>query len=149
MPMRPLTRTMMQNVPAKLTGPLANFLSVVCVLGMLWLAGRAEVQTQAVNPSRTAPAKSQDFILGADISWIPEQEARGRRFFDGSVTNDIFAILKEHQFNWVRLRLFHNPRATNGYSAAGFCDLEHTAQMARRAKAAGMHFLLDLHYGDT
>ncbi len=140
---------MMQNVPAKLTGPLANFLSVVCVLGMLWLAGRAEAQTQAVNPSQTAPAKSQDFILGADISWIPEQEARGRKFSDGNVTNDIFAILKEHQFNWVRLRLFHNPRATNGYSAAGFCDLKHTTQMARRAKAAGMHFLLDFHYSDT
>ncbi|MBC7588455.1 MAG: glycosyl hydrolase 53 family protein, partial [Chitinophagaceae bacterium] len=30
----------------------------------------------------------------------------------------------------------------------GFCDLEHTKQMAKRIKAAGMKFLLDFHYSD-
>jgi arabinogalactan endo-1,4-beta-galactosidase len=140
---------MMQNVSAKRTGLPANLLPVVCALGMLWPAGRAHAQIQTVTPLRTAPAKPQDFILGADISWIPEQEARERKFYDGEEAKDIFQILKEHQFNWVRLRLFNNPRATNGYSTAGFCDLEHTTQMALRAKAAGMHFLLDFHYSDT
>ena len=90
-----------------------------------------------------------DFILGADISWIPEQEAKGQRFYQQGVAQDIFTILKAHQFNWVRLRVFHNPKATNGYSAAGFCDLEHTRQMARRTQQAGFSFLLDFHYSDT
>ena len=62
---------------------------------------------------------------------------------------DIFAILKEHKFNYIRLRIFHDPRATNGYSRNGFCDLEHTKQMGKRIKAAGLGFLLDFHYSDN
>ncbi|MCH5373207.1 MAG: glycosyl hydrolase 53 family protein, partial [Planctomycetes bacterium] len=39
--------------------------------------------------------------------------------------------------NGVRLRIFVNPKAEGGYFKDGFCDLEHTLQMARRAKAVG------------
>ncbi len=122
------------------------------VLGALVLASCTNPAPNRTQSGSTAPAahfKAPDFILGADISWIPEQESRGRKFYDGDSTKDIFQILKENQFNWIRLRVFCNPRATGGYSAAGFCDLEHTAQMAQRARAAGMQFLLDFHYSDT
>jgi arabinogalactan endo-1,4-beta-galactosidase len=37
----------------------------------------------------------------------------------------------------------------SGYSAQGFCGLEHTKAMARRIKAAGMRFSLDFHYSDN
>ncbi len=109
-------------------------------LGMLVLVLNSKLQAATTFP---------EFILGADISWIPEQEAQGQRFYQQGVAQDIFSILKEHQFNWARFRIFHNPKANNGYSAAGFCDLEHTRQMAKRAKQAGLSFLLDFHYSDT
>ncbi|HXT13538.1 MAG TPA: glycosyl hydrolase 53 family protein [Candidatus Angelobacter sp.] len=103
--------------------------------------------TNAVRNSRSGP-----FILGADVSWVPEDEADGAEYFDHGVRRDIFEILKEYKFNYVRLRLFVNPASTNGYArprSEAFCDLEHVKALAKRAKAAGMGLLLDVHYGDT
>jgi arabinogalactan endo-1,4-beta-galactosidase len=95
-----------------------------------------------------AVARDQPFILGADISWIPEDEAAGVQYFDRGVRKDIFDILKQYKVNYVRLRIFVDPR--NGYSRnGGFCDLEHTKAMAKRIQQAGMGFLLDFHYSDT
>jgi hypothetical protein len=65
------------------------------------------------------------------------------------VQKDAIAILKDHGFNYIRLRIFNDPSRDSGYSPKkGFCDLEHTRQMAKRIKAAGMKFLLDFHYSD-
>jgi arabinogalactan endo-1,4-beta-galactosidase len=103
--------------------------------------------TNVVKNSRTGP-----FILGAEISWAPEDEADGAQYFDHGVRKDIFQILKDYKFNYIRLRLFVNPASTNGYArsrSAAFCDLEHVKALAKRAKAAGMGLLLDIHYGDT
>ena len=88
-------------------------------------------------------------ILGADISWVQQQEAEGVCFSDHGNPEDILAILKDHGFNWIRLRVFHNPKAEKGYSKNGYCDLDHTLAMAKRIKAAGLRFLLDFHYSDT
>ncbi len=89
-------------------------------------------------------------ILGADISFLPQLEARGLQFTDNGVKKDAIQILKDHGFNYIRLRIFVNPEADSGYSPKkGFCDFAHTLQMAKRVKAAGMGFLLDLHYSDT
>jgi beta-galactosidase len=88
--------------------------------------------------------------LGADISFLPQLEDRGMKFSDKGVQKDAMEILKDHGFNYIRLRIFNNPAADSGYSPKkGFCDLEHTKQMAKRIKAAGMKFLLDFHYSDT
>jgi arabinogalactan endo-1,4-beta-galactosidase len=63
---------------------------------------------------------------------------------------DAIAILKENGFNYIRLRIFNHPEVAKGYSPGkGFCDLQHTMQMAKRIKAAGLKFLLDFHYSDT
>ncbi|HEX7511496.1 MAG TPA: glycosyl hydrolase 53 family protein, partial [Chitinivibrionales bacterium] len=107
--------------------------------------------------------RTQPFILGADVSWIPEEEARGVKYFDNGVQKDIFQILKDHKFNYIRLRIFNNPTAKSGGSVAttgavyggydssgpGFCDLAHTKAMALRIKAAGMKLSLDFHYSDN
>ena len=89
-------------------------------------------------------------MLGADISFLPQLESRGIKFSDSGVQKDALQILKEHKFNYIRLRIFNDPAADSGYSPGkGFCDLEHTKEMAKRVKAAGMKFLLDFHYSDT
>jgi len=89
------------------------------------------------------------FIIGADISWVPQQEAEGRRFSVDGTEKDILVVLRDHGFNLVRLRLFNDPAATNGYSSKGYCGLTSTLAMAKRVKQAGMKFLLDFHYSDT
>jgi arabinogalactan endo-1,4-beta-galactosidase len=89
-------------------------------------------------------------MLGADISFLPQLESRGIKFSENGVEKDAMQILKEHKVNYIRLRIFNDPAADSGYSPKkGFCDLEHTKQMAKRVKAAGMKFLLDFHYSDT
>ena len=88
-------------------------------------------------------------MLGADISFLPELENRGVHFADKKGERDAVEILKDHGFNYVRLRIFNNPARDSGYSPGkGFCDLAHTLAMARRVKAAGMQLLLDFHYSD-
>jgi arabinogalactan endo-1,4-beta-galactosidase len=89
------------------------------------------------------------FLIGADLSWIKEREASGRRFFDGGVQKDPLVLFKEHGFNSVRLRLFHNPQSSGGYNSRGFCGWDSTLAMARRVKAAGFGIFLDFHYSDT
>ncbi len=91
-----------------------------------------------------------DKMLGADISFLPELEDKGMKFYDtDGKQKDVLNILKDHGMNYVRLRIFNDPARDSGYSPGkGFCDLEHTKQMAKRAKAAGMKLLLDFHYSD-
>jgi acetyl esterase/lipase len=88
-------------------------------------------------------------LIGADISWAPSQEARGTAFSDQGAEKDVLEILADNKFNWIRLRLFVDPTAENGYSRGGDCGLEKTLAMAKRIAAAGMKFLLDFHYSDT
>ncbi len=126
---------------------------VRCTGLVVWplLLGLVASSTAAENEGKptTIPDVRVAFILGADISWVQQQEDEGVCFADHGVLKDILAILKDHGFNWIRLRVFHNPKAENGYSSKGYCDLDHTLAMAKRIKAAGLRFLLDFHYSDT
>jgi beta-galactosidase len=89
-------------------------------------------------------------IIGADISFLPELESHGMKFYDNGKQQNPLKILKNHGFNWVRLRIFNNPENPDGYAPGkGWCDLGHTLLMAKRVKAQGMKLLLDFHYSDT
>ena len=112
----------------------------------LWLPLLAATFDCTLVRADEAPSR---FIIGADISWVQQQESEGTRWSDEGVEKDILTILKGHGFNWTRLRIFVNPKAEGGYSKEGFCDLAHTLKMAKRIKEAGMGFLLDFHYSDT
>ena len=97
----------------------------------------------------SVPKKEVDKMLGADISFLPELEAKGMKFSDKGIEKDALLLLKEHGFNYIRLRIFNDPARDSGYSPKkGFCDLTNTLKMAKRVKEAGMKFLLDFHYSD-
>jgi beta-galactosidase len=101
--------------------------------------------------AKATPLKKKNIerMIGADISFLPELEARGIKFSDKGVQKDAIEIMKDHGFNYIRLRLFNDPSSDSGYSPKkGFCNLENTMKMAKRIKAAGMKFLLDFHYSD-
>ncbi len=112
-----------------------------------------ESYTQGVKPEVAEPyvrkVNLDDKIIGADISFVPQEEARGKKYSDKGVEKDVLEIMSDNGFNYIRLRLFVDPTAENGYSKDGFCGLEQTLAMAKRIKAAGMKFLLDFHYSDT
>jgi len=97
-------------------------------------------------PPTTKPI---DRMIGADISFLPQIEDRGRIFTENSEKVDALKLLKNHGFNYIRLRVFVNPENKEGYSPdKGYCGLEQTLEMARRIKVAGMKLLLDFHYSD-
>lgn len=117
--------------------------------------GATEIHTvqpgiaHAVTTEKYVPETVKGKILGADISFLPELESRGMKFSDNGKQGDVIQIMKDHGFNYIRLRIFNAPANPKGYSPdKGFCDLQHTKQMAKRIKAAGMKFLLDFHYSD-
>ncbi|MBO2011147.1 arabinogalactan endo-beta-1,4-galactanase [Hymenobacter negativus] len=115
-------------------------------IGLLVLAGLNSIAATPPAPRKAKLGK----VLGADISFLPQLEARGVKFSDKGVQKDAIQILKDHHFNYIRLRIFNNPAADSGYSPGkGFCDLPHTLAMAKRVKQAGLKLLLDFHYSDT
>lgn len=90
-----------------------------------------------------------DFIKGFDLSSLAEVERCGGRFFDKGQPGDDFTILKHYGGNFVRLRLWNDPYDETGQDyGAGVCDLPTVLYLARRAKNAGMRWLLDLHFSD-
>jgi arabinogalactan endo-1,4-beta-galactosidase len=103
--------------------------------------------------ARPPAAKEPVYIVGADISWVQQREASGARYSDNGVEKDILAILQDHGFNFIRLRVFNDPTKSTPrdrpYSMQGYCDLAHTIAMGQRVKAAGMGLLIDFHYSDS
>jgi arabinogalactan endo-1,4-beta-galactosidase len=87
-------------------------------------------------------AACQDYAIGADVSFLAEAEQQGIGFKDSGVAKPGLEILKEHGYNWIRLRLFHSPTDLPN-------DLNYTITLAHKAKSLGFRFLLDYHYADT
>lgn len=84
---------------------------------------------------------SQDFLMGGDLSFVPQIEAAGGVYMDEGVPGDPIEILADHGLNSVRLRLWHTPDEE-------WCNLENTLAMAQRAKDLELHLLLNIHYSD-
>lgn len=90
-----------------------------------------------------------EFIKGVDLSSLLQVESLGGKFRDGGEPEDVFVILKRYGINSVRLRLWNDPydEAGNDYGG-GVCDLPVLLTLARRARQAGMKWMLDLQYSD-
>ncbi len=87
------------------------------------------------------------FAKGADISWLPQMEATGYKFYnDKGVEEDCFKILKDHGINSIRLRTWVNPSDDR---ASGHCSKDETVAMAVRAQKWGMRIMIDFHYSDS
>lgn len=95
----------------------------------------------AVLGSRVAAAQD-NFILGADVSFIQQLEQNGAVYKKDGEAEDILLLLKAKGINTIRLRLWHTPdEGLNGLPA--------TLELAQRIKAAGLGLLLDFHYSDA
>ncbi|URQ86897.1 glycosyl hydrolase 53 family protein [Pseudoalteromonas sp. SCSIO 43088] len=116
-----------------------------------------ESQTEVVvDNTRT----SDSYILGADVSSLAEFVDNGAIFIDTDGNEKtLLSLLKNHGFNYIRLRTFVDPNAEYGYASGigewcetkseSYNDKAHIIEMAQQVKAAGMKLLLDFHYSDT
>ncbi len=90
---------------------------------------------------------SRPFTLGADISYLDAPAVRGRAhrtYQENGKADDELSILMRHGWTSFRLRVFVSP-----IREAPDNSLANTIPLARRIKAAGGTFLLDIHYSDT
>lgn len=94
----------------------------------------------------TPPLQSQGYAIGADVSFLAKSEQDGVVFKEDGKPIDVLELLREHHYNWVRLRLFVDPEASADKLPN---DLPYTIALAKRAKVLGFSFLLDLHYADS
>lgn len=76
---------------------------------------------------------------GADFSSLLVVEGQGVHYTDGGAQKPFETILASHGANIARIRVW----------TAGDYTLAKGLQLAKRAKAAGMALLIDLHYSDT
>lgn len=112
----------------------------------------ASALAAAALPARARPATRRwPYLIGADVSWIPEDQAQGATYaIDGQVLDPLL-VFKRMGFNAIKLRTFVDP--ASGYSKrrsdGPWCDLAQTLAFGRRIRAAGMHFSVTLHYSDT
>ncbi|HYP87498.1 MAG TPA: arabinogalactan endo-1,4-beta-galactosidase [Polyangiaceae bacterium] len=95
------------------------------------------------------PGAGRLSVLGADVSSLTKSEALGGEYFDDFSRPDhcgaeqsALDILKGHGASHVRVRVWVDP-------ADGYHDITEAKSIARRARAAGLKVLADLHYSDT
>jgi len=93
----------------------------------------------AATAAQTPIARPE--IIGADVSFLRQMEQSGVVFKDGETPKFGLQILRDHGYNWVRLRLFCDPDTLPN-------NLAYTLATAKDAKALGFKLLLDLHYAD-
>lgn len=96
------------------------------------------------DPAPVNPPAPVDFAKGADISWLTEMEAAGKKFYDNSgAEKECITLLKGLGMNTIRLRVWVSPTAGNWNSTSD------VVAKAVRARAAGMRIMIDFHYSHT
>ena len=115
---------------------LTAALAIIVLSGLSLTFGNMQTAQAATN-----------FAKGADVSWLPQMEATGYKFYNDSGTQqDCLQILKDHGINSIRLRTWVNPSTdpTNGH-----CGKDETVALAKRASQMGFRIMIDFHYSDS
>ncbi|MGZ3754694.1 MAG: glycoside hydrolase family 53 protein [Mucilaginibacter sp.] len=125
-----------------------SLLLIVSLIPVLFLAcsksnNAPDNGTTTTTTTTTTAGTHPNFVKGADIGWLSQMEASGKKFYDANGNQvDCITLLKSLGINAIRLRVWVNP-------AAGYCNKADVVAMAIRAKNAGMKVMIDFHYSDT
>src|SRR5207342_823163 len=93
--------------------------------------------------SPAPPPVNHGFVKGADISWLTEMEAAGRKFYNNAgVEKECMQLLKDLGMNAIRLRVWVDP-------VSGWNNTADVLAKAIRAKNLGMKIMIDFHFSDT
>nr|WP_294774045.1 glycosyl hydrolase 53 family protein [uncultured Flavobacterium sp.] len=94
------------------------------------------------NSNSEPPIIEEEFIRGADMSYLPLIESEGTVYKHNAVTQDPIITLKNAGCNTIRMRLWQNPTDTH----SGMAEVK---AFALRVKSAGLKVWLTVHYSDT
>jgi arabinogalactan endo-1,4-beta-galactosidase len=84
-------------------------------------------------------------VFGGDLSILKRLEDAGGQYKINEEIKEGFAIFRENNYTWCRLRLFHTPDMVGPVVNS----LEYTIASAQMAKKHGFKILLNFHYSDT
>ena len=99
----------------------------------------------AMAMSLMVRAQRPSFAVGADISWVTEMEADGKKFYNSKgVETDLFQLMKDQGMNSIRLRVWVGPESAYG----PWCNKADVVLKAKRAAELGMAVMIDFHYSD-
>jgi arabinogalactan endo-1,4-beta-galactosidase len=102
---------------------------------------RISLGVVAILISTAVSMPAQEFIAGADVSFLRQMENKGIVFKDSGVPTPGLQILRNHGYTWIRLRIMVDPISLPN-------NLDYTIASAKTAKELGFKLLLDLHYSD-
>ena len=89
------------------------------------------------------------FIKGMDLSTLLELERCGAKYYEDGKEKDILDIMKEHDVDTIRIRLWNDPKSEDGEPyGAGNNDLAETIAIGKKVTDAGFGVLLNFHYSD-
>jgi arabinogalactan endo-1,4-beta-galactosidase len=112
---------------------------------------QADVNSVVITKPNFNYKEDGSFLMGADMSIIKNLEDGGitwKRSEIAKSNEDPYFILSSSGANTVRLRLWINPKKTDG-SDYPYSRLLSVKQEILRAKDKGLKVILDLHYSDT
>ncbi|HEV7848328.1 MAG TPA: glycosyl hydrolase 53 family protein [Mycetocola sp.] len=122
--------------------------AIIATAGAFVFTASASEPTPPPDPgsevsSSPSPSESTSLrIRGADVSFALQNEAAGIQVSDEGAVLPVERILANHGANYVRVRVWVDPSPETSDLSAGL-------ELARRAKAAGLGTILNLHYSDT
>lgn len=137
---------MNKNTLSKITGYyflLATLAFTSCKQTVLTNEDQISVRKESSIGQGNAAKSTLPFFKGVDLSYVNELEANSVVYTENGLAKDAYEIMHDHGANLVRLRLWHNPSWTT------YSNLKDVKISIQRAKALGMHVLLDFHYSDT
>lgn len=91
----------------------------------------------------------KQFIKGADLSTLIELEKCGAKYYDNGKEEGVLSILKQYDFDSVRIRVWNDPYAEDGAPyGAGTNDIATSIEIGKQVTEAGYGVLLNIHYSD-
>jgi arabinogalactan endo-1,4-beta-galactosidase len=89
------------------------------------------------------PSEEDEFIRGADFSFLPEIRDYGILFYNSiGEAEDALDIMKNAGCNMIRIRIWHDP-------AEGHSGLQEVIDLANEVRSKGMKVWLCVHFSDS
>ncbi len=117
------------------------------ILGTLTNDETFDYEDIIVNPVANI---RDDFAMGVDASMVKTVEENGGVYYNKEgVEQDVFQIMAQEGVNFFRVRIWNAPyNLLDDPYGGGSVDVREAISMSKRAQAAGMNVMVDLHYSD-
>lgn len=119
-----------------------HFFSIVAI-SLLSFAASCKAEKLPITKLAVSNGEPTIFAGGADVSWVTQMEANGKKFYNSAgIEMECMSLLKSLGMNSIRLRVWVNP-------TDGWCNSQDLLAKATRAKNLGMRIMIDFHYSDV